>query len=219
MKIRLFNDIDQIYQSGIIYPDSSQNGKHQCSVCGKDFTTEKRALTHYNKRSCFKVQDIFKGTVSEDCLYEIYDELTVVTGGYRLSKARFGTSRYYPTTGKFYLYCYNNSIVDIFDYLNYIINREGSTTYFQILSLGQKDSVLKRYRKKLARSPNKESVEAFLRANEERVYSDPSFTIRSLERGDLSVSILEEKIDIDRFIDSLTDMEAERLSLFLDSTR
>lgn len=215
--MRLFNDVEQIYQKGIVSPAYSSSGKYQCSVCEKFFSTETGAARHFAKQACYTIRNVFEGTITENQLYEIYKNLAKVAGDYCLSRVRFRSSRFYSITGKFFLYCYNNKVGDIGGYLEYLIMKEGGDNYFHILSLGQRDSVLRRYRLRRVKNPDLEAVQAFLRENEERVYSDPSFTLRSLERGDLTLSELEGRIDWDEFMNSLSDAETTRLELFLNT--
>jgi len=219
MGVKHFNEIDKIYREGLIY---NSNGI-TCSVCNKVYKTKNNTIAkgHIDKRNCHSYYDVFKKTNTEEILYDIYVRLCAAQ--YQkfgkkiliLSFIKFRNTQKYNQAAKLYMFCFDNKIRDILDYVDYVVDNTRWMYDNQFISNGMKDSVLIKYRKTKRTVFDKVLDEKFYNEYHDRLFVDTSFLLRSLERGDISYKYLFEKNPFDNVIDKMNPTEKYRLEKFL----
>ena len=209
--MKLFNEIDEIYEKGIV---PTSDGQFKCSVCGKIYKTQKNADKHIAKQNCHSYSSVFKGNQIEYKFFSVYNFLAGVEGETGYSFNRFRKSGRYTQIAKLYVFCSRNRLNDIEDYLVYILETYSLPNAYYSLVMGQKESVLVEYRNWLRRNVSNGDSYKFYNEYKEQL-EDTSFVLRSLERGDIHYEFLFDKIDFDGFVEILSDIEKDRLESFL----
>jgi len=218
--MKLLNDLDEIYGDGVVIEG---DGPYHCPVCGKKYVRDSSLTNHYNSRICHSYRDVFKNTITEDALLNIYMNIVAIynitSGGHggRVSMNSFRKSRYYNMVAKFYMFCYINNIRDQIDYLQFLFEKIKFNNTFQVLNVGIRESTLINYMTTRRLDRTDDACDAFYYANRELLGDNTSFTIRSLERGDIRYDYLFRKIDADKFFGKLTKTEANNLGAFLET--
>jgi hypothetical protein len=219
MGIKHFNEIDEIYKNSLIY------GSHTitCSVCDKVYKrkNDRLAKEHIGKKKCHSYYQVFKKTITEELLYDIY--LRICAAHYQkhgkkvmlLNFRKFTNTQSYNQAAKLYMFCFNNKIRNILDYVDYVIDNTHWKYDNQLVSNGIRDSVLIEYRKTKTKTLDKESNEKFYNQNKDRLFSDTGFLLRSLERGDINYKYFFKKCSFDNIIDNMNNTEKSRLTKFL----
>lgn len=215
--LKVFNDIEDIYKEGIV----ELEGIFKCSVCDKEFKTQTRANTHIENKSCHTHQQVFKGTVTEEAINKLYMlSLSLVDKNCRYNK-NFIDSRNFNRVAEFYVFCLNNEVTDQHDYLAFVStlsSNKGDWSHLKLFTTATKQTTLKRYFETRRIVVSREDSSRFYDMNQE-LLTDSIFTLRALEKGDISYKFLFEKMDFDSFIATLTPIEVDRLSEFLTTVK
>lgn len=210
MAVILYNSLDKIYKNGI----TEEAGEFICTVCGKKYKRESTANNHIEKMNCHTMKNIFQDTKAEGVMYDIFISLLAIEGKRCLSMKKFRTSKLYTPIAKFMLFCNTHKIQNQYEYLTFVLEN----TYWKFINAGVnntlKESSLVEYRLYKVKNENEYS-EKFYNSNSERLHTDTSFVLRSLERGDISYSYLFTCMDFDKFVDRLSGTEIERLEQIL----
>lgn len=214
-----FNDMDDIYKDDLIFHEKII----QCSVCEKEYKrkNDRLAKEHIAKRECHSYYQVFKGTNTEEVLYDIYLRLAAALYQQQQIKVRiishkkFTNSIKYNQAGKFYMFCYNNKIQDIMGYLDYVIDNTYWKFENQIVTNAIKESVLVDHRKDRMKKSNEELDEKFYNQHEDRLSSDIDFLLRSFERADINPEYYFNQVSFDDTMVKMSDIEKSRLEKFL----
>lgn len=227
--MKMFNDLDEIYKDGL-KPSSLVDGAFECSVCGKIYKRKNAGERHVHEKSCFKYTDMFQKTLVEPLLYKMFELATYHDSNNRTrapTLTRFRKSSLYTIISKFWLFCFRNNMsnatmLHYFNYLieesmrrynSYEIKRQYSSA---IISQGTCESSLKDYRTECAKGLCSIVMsQDFYEKNSKELGQDIAFTLRALERGDITCDVLFNKIDFDEFSDRLSFAEEKQLKIFL----
>lgn len=210
--MRVFNDMDTIYARGI----TEQAGVYTCTVCQKEYKTYAGITRHFGEQNCHSYRNIFEGTATEELLYDIFKELMAIEGKHVVSVKKFRHTRSYTIIAKFFIFCYQNGVRDHFDYLEYVLGNTKWKVVMQGVSKGCLESVLKDYRKYRRQTPDRSRDTRFYNEHEAELREDPTFALRALERGEITVGFLFGQMDLDEFLDKCTDAEEYRFEKFLE---
>lgn len=212
MKTQLANDLDEIYSGEIIEKD----GLYVCPVCQKEYKRKCSATRHFEARTCFKYQDLFRGKMVEMLFYQLHQKVCALDGNKGLSMGKFRKSRQYTSIAKFYVFCHSNN-VNVDDYFDYAIHEFRYDTLASALVKAAKETELRRFRAETAHEYTSEDKdERYFNANEDWLGKDTGKTIRALERGDISIDYLFNQIDFDKFLDTLSKPEFVRIEQVLE---
>ena len=224
--MKIFNDLDEIYKlGGIVTKDGIE-----CSVCGKTYKRHTAFDKHFSKQDCFKYTDMFQGTLVEPMMYKLFEEAIHNDAHARFvpTLSKFRKSPLYSTISKFWLFCFRNnmSTSQTLHYFNYLMDEsfkkymsfEGKRQFTStILNNGSKENALKIYRTECARGLCTEAMSRdFYDKNKELLGEDVNFTLRALERGDITYDVLFGFIDFDEFTDRLSFAEQRQLETFFE---
>lgn len=214
MKPQLQNTLDDIYSGEIVEKD----GMFVCPVCEKEYKRKSAATKHFEERSCFKYQNLFKGTLVENKLYNLHKKFSAINGNRGWTIRKFRNSGQYTSIAKFYVYCANNN-VNLEDYFDYAIHEFRFDSLATALKKAAMETQLRIFRDEAAHEyTNDDKDERFYNANEEWLgtRANTGKTIRALERGDISVDYLFNRIDFDQFLNNLTQHEMDRVAKVLE---
>lgn len=218
MNFKLFNDSDEIYSKPII----EQGTGYVCPVCHKKYKTKKGIEEHYSNRSCYTYRQIFENTEGENSIYSIYSSTHAIfnlangTISQHMSLKQFRVSSLYPAIAKFWFFCYNNKITDKMEYVEYIILKYKPIYMWKIFHTGIRQTVLEKFMRHRRKEGNP-NEERFCDENSHHIGYDPDFTIRALERGDVTLDYLfGTLLDFNKFLDSLNRIERNRFIKLLE---
>lgn len=205
-----FNELSQIYSKSI---QNHADGTFECPVCHKIYKSSKRAQTHYSKQSCHSVRDIVTDETYISEFYKIYSQvLCIANPNVRMSKSQFkNNNRAFGAVAKYFLYAYTNKINNYYDYLEYVLLHGKMSTPVIAFSLAQDDEWLRLYRCYKVRTISKEESDEFYNKNQAAIPDNIPFTLRSIERGEIGLEYLDGYFNSAFFLESLTDIEYERL--------
>ena len=207
-----FNNFDSIYGGGI----DNHNDVFVCTVCGKEYKREKAATTHIEKQNCHTYKNIFKDTPTEDIIREITNVLMTITGSrFYSSNKKVRNSKIYNQIAKFLIYCNTSSISDYKRYFKYCVEELHYTNLNMLMAESIKEITTKVYYEWRRANPDIEAMEKFFDMNMVDIESNSNFTIRNIEKGNLSGEFLAKKIDLNKFVNSLSDVQVERLKRVL----
>lgn len=186
-------DIDELYDG--LSVEQNTDGTYQCPVCRKQYKQYKSALNHVQKRNCYHLQDIFAGSITEQNAFDIYKEaMSVLSPQRKMVLSGFRKSREYKPALEFALFCMNNRVKsDI--YTQWIIQKFRPSIFNYIKTIGQKDETLRQFRDFLIINEQCIDSEYFFEQNQQRLYDDEVFMVRSLERGDIGLRYLIDQFD------------------------
>jgi len=199
-------------------------------VCKKIYVREQAGQRHVDTQDCFKYQDMFNNTLVEPLLFSMFQQAQVIDahGRYAVTLSRFKKSSMYSIFAKFWLFCFKNNMnsLHILHFFHYLIDEsykkfnsfEGKKQFVSaIISNGTNESSLVGYRIACAGGLcSKAMSRDFYDKNQDTLGVDVTFTIRSLERGEITHEELFKEIDFDEFIDKLSMAEQNRLGTFLE---
>ncbi len=228
--MKLFKNLGEIYKFGL-------NKTHlpgypfECSVCRKKYKREGAAQKHVDKQDCFKYQDMFQGTLVEPILFDLFQQSMVTDshGKFIATLTKFRKSSSYTIYAKFWLFCFRNnmSTIQINHFFCYLIDEsfrkynsyEGKKLFSSaIISKGTNETSLVEYRKACINGNCTHDISnEFYEKYEETLGKDVTFTIRSLERGDITYKVLFDNIDFDEFVEKLSMAEQKTLESFLET--
>ena len=209
---QLFNDLDDIYNTEPTY----HNGHFVCPVCDKKYKKQKTSITHYGRRDCHKLRHVFAGTPVDDLIFKLYQKYNALSGNIGYSKIKFRKSQFYTPIAKTYMFCYENN-VNMEDYFDYTIHEHRYESLAVALSYTRTESSLRKFRKEVAHEyTNTDKDEKFYNENRQTIVNNTSFTLRAIERGDISVNFLFKNLDFDEFVDSLATPQYTRFKAVLE---
>lgn len=183
------NDIDAIYDEGLIYSESEQT--YTCPVCDKVYKCQSAAETHLLKRDCYSLKDIFDGTAQELRGYDLYATLIAKTNPRaRVTVNTFRKSNYYTPVMRFLLFVDENELNHLREvYIDWLIDYANAQHINSLLSVGIRPSVLKEFRIfAQAFSEILIDSETFFRQYREDFLEDSHFFLRSLEKAHIGLS-------------------------------
>jgi hypothetical protein len=203
--------LDEIYSGDLVEKD----GIYICPVCKKEYKRECAAIKHFESRVCFQYKDIYSGTIMEQEFYKMHKKFSAIEGHRGLSIQRFRNSRYYTSIAKLYVFCSNNNI-NFADYFDYLIHEFRFDPLNSLVAKGCKESQLRLFREEAQEYTNEHKDERFYNANVEWLGEDSTRTLRALERGDISINYLFNKVDYDEFLDKLSRIQFTRLEKIIE---
>lgn len=216
MPVKLYNDVSKLYEQ----PYMELGDEFICPVCSKRYKTKKGIENHLARQDCHTAQDLFRNTTSEKYIYDCYKDL--IEQGYirgSTSLAVFRKSRSYKPLAKLLIYWSRNKMrMDLLPfYAFYCVQTLKGDNHIVKLYSATSDDLLREFRKKLATDfRDLIDSERFYNENEERLKEDLSFMIRSLERADITINYLMNKMDLYEATERMTPPETSRLLSFLD---
>ena len=204
MNIKPTNDIDKLYDSGLIEND---DGTFSCPVCNKVYKRRKSAEEHLESRDCFSLLDMFKDTANEMKGYGLYKGLILSAN----PKARttintFRKSKYYNSVMRYVSFAGIHELKErTSEYLDWLIEFKNFSNINGLLSNAIKESFLREFRLFLQKHGHImiDSAKFYDRYNED-LSEDSHFFIRSIEKGHIWIGYFGEvDFDIDGVYDSL----------------
>lgn len=213
--MKLFNGIDEIYQQELItLPD----GRFECPVCGRTYKRQGAAQDHLLKQDCHSYRNIFYDTNAEPVLLNIYTHLLSINRGSRKPTMRqLRACKQYNQIARFYLFCYQHQLPRPLDYLMYVLENTRWKTPYVGLSYAIKESMLTGFQEAKKEYCDDAANEDFWTRHEDQIQNDNNFVLRALEKGEIHISYLFSKLDVDAFFDRLSIFEQERLDRFLST--
>lgn len=208
----VFNDIEYLYEQST----QDNNGLFICPVCSKRYKRKVMAEKHLAKRDCHDYVLLFKNTSTEEKMYEIYKNLMAVENKPVFGIKKFRKNRYYPSIARFAAFLYQNKIEYHFDYLQWVMENKPWNHIMGALKICCDERSLREYRKHKQKNISEQESKRFFNRYHSMFDIDPGFALRALERGEIGYGHLFSWIDVDSFINMLTDAEKKRLELFLE---
>ena len=216
--ITLFNNVERLYGQPVL----SDNEKWYCPVCQKGYKQKKSLENHINKRNCHSYVDLFHDTVSERYMYDVYKEMIEDNmippskGGVK----GFRKSKYYKPIANLLIYwSRNNCDMDMLAMYVLYFNRKNHFNHtITLLNSIASDGFLREFRGYLMKNEHLIDSESFFNNYKERLQSDTTFMLRSLERGDIGLSYLLDDMreGMDAHLESMTNAELRRYSNILE---
>ena len=204
------NNVDELYNSGLIVTDDGW----KCPVCEKNYKINGFAQKHLDKRDCFTMVHLFRDTDLEPSIRTIANHLVAQYIGARAfrSMKSFRKSRYYNPVAKIMLYNILNGVNDIEKYIMWGMDHCGNGEFWHLTKFLGRDilSLTDYYRYKI-RNITIEEQEKFYHKMKYELHTNSIFLIRSLEKGDITLLFLAEKMDIGKFVDSISEIQRQRL--------
>lgn len=210
------NDLSSIYKDVIIEEDDGWS----CNVCGKKVKRKSTIEKHVSKMDCFKMYHVFKNTIGETCLMKMHHICSSHDKTKSVSRMSvFRRTRMYSTLAKFYLFCLEHNIKNPIEYLRFIVFHlfpDDYTMSYKKLSLGQKKQYLSEFKK--TRKPSLHECRMFYEMNKSH-FDDSNFVIRSMEVGEILPEYVFSHVisDFDDFVNSLSDIQKDRLLSIIES--
>ena len=211
--MKLYNDIDEIYKNGFIERDDL----FICSVCKREYKRRSSVVKHMSHTKCHSYRQIFEGSPVEQKLFSLYKTTCAIENKQGYTFRKFKKSSFYTKFAKWYMFCLNNNIKNINNFYEYALSKIKTDMVMKALEFSMKESFLKEYLYTCRRGTDIIRSERFFNMFEGYIKENTSFVLRSLEKGDIDVVTLFEKIDPDIFINNLSDQERSRFESFLKS--
>lgn len=205
MNIKPTNDIDSLYDNGLIYND---DGTFSCPVCHKTYKREKSAIAHLNERECYSLLDMFKGTTNEMKGYSLYKDLvTLINPKSRLSINTFRKSNFYNGVMRLISFASVYEIGErLNEYIEWLVLYKNFSNMNGILSNAIKESFLLEFRVFLqCFGDTLINSDKFYSRYREDLLEDQNFFIRSLEKGHIWFGYFYDvdDFDIEEYYDGL----------------
>ena len=211
-----YNNLDEIYVDDIQH---DTNG-FTCPVCNKTYKREKTAVGHYAKKQCHSMVDMFQGTDTEMKIRSIATVLLSYvreTTSYSSMK-RFRKSRIYSLVARLFVYNTTHGLHDIENYLLWGVHETKSRTPHVILAFLLRERLdFKEFFKFRRDTLTEEEQERFYLVNETQIHSDINWLLRQAEKGIITFDFLSARLDLRVFVDSLNDIQKERLTQLIKS--
>lgn len=215
MKSKQYNSIEEIYSKGIL-----EDGEYYvCSVCKKKYKRKKNIDGHIEAQTCFKYHHVFRDTPTEERFYQWYRLSVALAGTRGFTMPKFRTSAQYSAIVEFYNFCRTYKIPDMTDYFKFVINEFKFEPLNSALLHGKTEMMFKRYRRNVGKYVNINRSEVFMDKNKKQLMKDTVFTLRSLEKGDISYITLFETLSFNKFVANLSNLEHDRFERFLESVQ
>lgn len=207
--MKWINDIEPLYQKGIIERD----GLYVCGVCSKEYKRYSSALKHLEKQSCHSYVQLLKGTLTEELMYTLYTSILNELGNnYSIGMVKFREkTRMYNALAKYLTYTQKHSLTNgqVIDYFLYVYFNKANNIS-QAANYAKDNNILKEFRQFMIKNHELIDSKTFYDKNKDKITSDTSFTIRSIERGEISIYYILDHVD-DKFCEKLSKIEQNRL--------
>lgn len=211
--MKIFNDIDTMYSKTFYYDGKT----YKCTVCNKKFKSESGVLRHLDKRNCHSERNIFKDTLSEKWIFEIYQMLLKINApNAHVTLSQFRKKKEFTAIARFFFFCHSRGLHHPMDYMQFVLETYKWKFPVQAVYKAVDENVFIEYRKYRMKNGTCDEInEQFILINENRLY-DHDFMLLSLERGEVSYNTLSRYIDMDEFIDTMSDGAMFRFEQFLE---
>jgi len=181
MMIKTINDVESLYDQPVV----ESNGDYFCPVCDKKYKTILGVENHMKSKDCYKVKDMFKGTLYEESAHEFMNCLSSGTIGINI----FRKSKMYAPLIRFMVLCSLHQVKSpdlYFDFVDQIKgNRKKSVRW--VLSQCMKETMIREYRLFLQKNDHLIDTNKFLDKYRGELVEDPRFLIRSIEKSHIGI--------------------------------
>ena len=137
------NDVEELYDSGYV----GWNDWFICPVCDKKYKTKSGVDKHMEKRDCFDVVSLFKGTRAEFLAYGLYKELCSIFN----KKATFNSFKKSSSHKRMLRYMALLEIEKLTthreSYMAFVVSKYRAKTIAQTISRACLQSYMKEYKK------------------------------------------------------------------------
>lgn len=212
--MKLFNTLEEIYINPLIIHKATNT--IICPVCKKSYKRIEAANSHYNKRDCFKMVDVFRHTESEHKMLQVYKGLMMMDNKLNLvSITGFRKSPQYTVIGKFFLFCHSHDVRSPESYFNFGIDAYYGDNAFAMIPFLMKESTIIKYFDWRKENVSDDESELFVAQYKDIFINDTASMLRSLERGEFKLRHLVSELG-ESWLTNINPLHEHRLTELLE---